>query len=98
MKSRLDLQLSRAGFLVGWDPEISGTAATYTWTHEDGSRRKLVLTRDEGEGVPDDTEEPVVLGLYELDPEKGSWETLVHEDFKTTTDALAAIENSPWNV
>jgi len=99
IKVRLDLQLAKAGFLVGWDPEISAAAATYTWTDaEEGRKRKIVLSRGDGEGIPDDPDEPVQMGLYELDSEKGSWEMLVHDDFPNTGAALAAIEESPWNV
>lgn len=99
IKSRLDLQLAKAGFSVGWDSEISASAATYTWTDpDDGNKRKLVLSREDGDGVPEDTDKPVQMGLYELDAEKGSWTMLVHDDFPNVGAALAAIEESPWNV
>jgi hypothetical protein len=99
MNSGLDLQLQKAGFAVGWDPEISAAAATFTWEHpEDGNKRKLVITRDEGDGVPEDPDQPVEMGLYELDPERGSWTVLVQETFPDVASAFNVIDQSPWNV
>jgi hypothetical protein len=96
---RLDVQLTKAGFSVGWDAEISAAAATFTWTDADSKqKRKLVLTRDQGDGVPQSPDEPVQLGLYELDDEKGTWTMLVQDEFPDTASALAVIDQSPWNL
>lgn len=98
MRSELDLQLTKAGFSVGWDREISAAAATFSWTDANTeTRRKLVLTRDDGDGVPSTANEPVQLGLYELDAEKGSWTLLVQDEFRDVSSALAVIGTSPWN-
>ena len=96
---RVDLQLTKAGFSVGWDPEISSMAATFSWTDaETKKRRKLVLTRDDGDGIPQSAGDPSQLGMYELDEENGSWTLLVQDEFKDVASALAVIGKSPWNV
>lgn len=84
--------LQITGWTVGWNDEISNSAAVTDRPSKAGRRRILVMTQDDHE--PRYAEDPVELGLYELD-DGGDWELLFHDDFDTVGKALDAVKKKP---
>jgi hypothetical protein len=80
------------GWSVGWNNEISASAATRGLNSKNGRRRLLVMTQDDHE--PRDPESPVELGLYELKDED-EWVQVHYADFNTPKDAARAVQTDP---
>jgi hypothetical protein len=87
-------RFSLPGWSIGYHDDISAHAAVRDLKSKNRRKRILVMTQDDHE--PRDPNEPVDLGLYELD-EGESWELVHFEDFDTPADAArAALEDPEW--
>ena len=79
------------GWGVGWNDEISASAAVRDLRSKNGRRRIVVMTQDDHE--PRDPNASVELGLYELADDE--WVQVHYADFDTPADAVKAVQTDP---